>query len=105
MPITIKEVTDEYILFSDGSKITFDHDQDCCEYNYAQFEALDDIAKDSVFFPPLIFEKTDYGFRFGNGHRMFFVPCYSVQNGYYTNQIDIYYNLEKVLSLDAPEID
>lgn len=27
----IKEVNTNYILFDNGSRITFDHEQDCCE--------------------------------------------------------------------------
>lgn len=36
------------------------------------------------------------GFRFGDNRMMHFVPCYSDQNGYYSDEIDIYYNGEKV---------
>lgn len=33
---------------------------------------------------------------------MFFVPCYSVQNGFYTNEVDIYYTGRlRVLDIDA----
>lgn len=41
----------------------------------------------------LKFEEVDgYGFRFGNGgDEMFFIPCYNVQNGYYSSDVDIYY--------------
>ena len=40
----IKEVNTNYILFDNGSRITFDHEQDCCETNYADFEQLEDLA-------------------------------------------------------------
>lgn len=36
--------------------------------------------------------------------RMFFVPCYSEQNGYYSRDVDIYFNDEKVLGLRCVEI-
>ena len=43
-------------------------------------------------------ENNDFGFRFGSDHvNMFFVPCYSVQNGYYNSAVDIYYNHKLVL--------
>lgn len=50
-----------------------------------------------------IFEKVDdYGFRFGNEYGLlFFIPCYSDQNGYYSSDIDIYYNNIKVLNLEC----
>lgn len=34
----IKKVTEDFIEFDNGSKITFDHIQECCENNYADFE-------------------------------------------------------------------
>lgn len=88
----ITNITGEAIEFSDGSRITFDHEQDCCECNYADFEQLDDLARAYNFQLPLRFEAIQgSGFRFGDSRRMFFVPCYSEQNGYYTDEIDIYY--------------
>ena len=36
---------DNLIEFSDGTIITCDHDQDCCEYNYADCEQIDDLAR------------------------------------------------------------
>jgi len=91
--IKIVSINDKAIEFSDGSRITFDHDQDCCEWNWADFEQLDDLARTYKFQLPLCFEAVDgSGFRFGDNRRMFFVPCYSDQNGYYTDEIDIYYS-------------
>lgn len=45
----IKEVNTNYILFDNGSRITFDHEQDCCETNYADFEQLEDLALEYEF--------------------------------------------------------
>lgn len=89
--IRITKVDDEQILFSDGSRITFDHEQDCCEHNYADFQQLDDLARSYEFQRPLYFEPAEGGFRFGDSRRKFYVPCYSEQNGYYTTEVDIYY--------------
>lgn len=102
----IREVTIEYILFDNGSKITYDHCTDCCEYNYADFEQLDDLAMAHDYDPQSMkFEVVKYcGFRFGDNRRMFFVPCYSEQNGYYSSDIQIYYNGEQVLSFDAETV-
>ena len=91
----IKEVNTNYILFDNGSRITFDHEQDCCETNYADFEQLED----------LIFEVVpENGFRFGSkGTPMFFIPCYSDQNGYYSSDIDIFYDGRHVFNVDCEE--
>ena len=42
--VRIKQVTENRILFTNGDTITYDHIQDCCEHNYADFEQIDDIA-------------------------------------------------------------
>lgn len=100
----ISRITDNEILFDGGHTITFDHYQDCCEDNYADFEQIDDIARAASFTHPLQFEAVDgYGFRFGNENNMHFVPCYSDQNGYYSSDIQIYYDGKVVLSFDAEE--
>lgn len=84
------------IYFDNDSKIEFDYDLCCCENNYAEFEYLadDKICLNTDFDEPLAFEKVGgYGFRFGNKPlKMFYVPCYSEQNGEYDSEIDIYYN-------------
>lgn len=106
MTYKISEITDSYIAFTNGDKITFDHYQDCCEYNYADFEQVDDYARQYEFRAPLKFEAIDEaGFRFGDGYAMFFVPCYSEQNGYYSTGIDIYLNEERVLDFSCNERD
>ncbi len=102
----ILEVTDLRITFDNGSEITFDHVQDFCEYNYAAFKQIEERALEIEFDENLIFEETDgYGFRFGSKEtEMFFIPCYSEQNGYYSSDIDIFYNNKKVLNLECEEI-
>lgn len=101
----IKEVNGEHILFDNGSEITFDHDQDCCENNFADFEQIEEAAKEFDFAEQLIFEKVEgSGFRFGSVRTyMFFIPCYSEQNGYYSDDIDIYFNGKTVLNLECEE--
>ena len=102
----IKKITEDYILFDNGAKITYDHEQDCCEYNYAAFEQLEDTGiEQEEFTEPLIFESVRSGFRFGNKGKMYFVPCYSSQNGYYTTEVDIYYNGKCVCNTNGDWID
>lgn len=102
--LKIVEINEDAIIFNDGSHITFDHTQDCCEYNYADFNAIDSFAKSYTFTAPIKFEQVDgYGFRFGDDRMMFGVPCYSSQNGYYSTEISIYYNNECMLTFDAQE--
>lgn len=95
----IKKITNQYIVFNDNSVITFNHDQDCCEHNYANFPYIRQepgiFAHD--FNKNLIFENAEGGFRFGDPSFMVYVPCYSEQNGYYTMFIDVYFRGERVL--------
>ena len=104
MKIKFKSTDNEILEFDNGSTITFEHCQDCCEWNYADFDQIDDIALDYKFKEPLDFEKCNGGFRFGNKNKMVYVPCYSSQNGYYSNDIHILYNGKEVLYLDDLEI-
>ena len=102
----IKEIQDEQIIFDNGETIGFRHDADCCEWNYADFNQLDDIARNATFTSPLVFEKVEEsGFRFGNQpNRMFFVPCYSAQNGYYSSDLTILYNDKENIEFEYLEI-
>ena len=94
----ILNVTEDSIEFDNGKDISFDHYQECCEINYADFEQLDSLAREVDFSEPLVFESCTYGFRFGNPPiNMFFVPCYSIQNGYYSNELDIWYDGKEVI--------
>lgn len=95
----ITAFNDEKIVFSDGSYIVYDHCQDCCEWNYADFSIL------SVFyggeeFDKVSIEPTEYGFllhlhgvqpfaRFDETKKIY-IPCYSDQNGYYSWDLDVY---------------
>lgn len=101
----IKEINENEIVFDNGNTITFGHEQDCCERNYADFQQIDDIARGWKFDENLDFEAIENaGFRFGNlPNKMVFVPCYSDQNGYYSSDIQIYYNNIQKLYFNAEE--
>lgn len=95
----INWITEEEIHFTNKKRITYNHVQNCCEVNYADFEQVEEIAFEYEFTEPLTFEEVEgYGFRFGNPDKMVSVPCYSEQNGYYDNTVDIYYDDKQVLN-------
>ena len=101
-PMRVVDITEKYIQFSNGKKITYNHMPDCCEYNYADFLQIDDVGKETIYYESeLVFEVVEnYGFRFGNKNGiMTFVPCYSSQSGYYTCELDIYYDEKLVIHL------
>lgn len=96
---SINWITDIEIHFTNNKKITYDHIPDCCEANYADFKQVEEIALEYEFTEPLQFEIIEnYGFRFGNKGKMVGVPCYSEQNGYYDDTVDIYYDEKCVLA-------
>lgn len=100
----ISKVTEKAIVFDNGNEITYDHNPDCCEWNYADFSILipQTINYNYNFNENLIFKSVEgAGFKFGSEGHWIFIPCYSEQNGYYSSDIDIYYNDKKVLSFEA----
>ncbi len=82
----------DLLVFDNGNSMVSYHDPDCCEDNYADFDQLEDTALNHNF-DEKTFKITpcDWGFRFGDISRTFFVPCYSDQNGYYSYEIDVEY--------------
>ena len=100
----ISKVTEDCILFDNGNIIEYNHERQCCEDNYADFKQIEDTAYRYDFDENLLFERCEYGFRFGDKKRMFFIPCYSIQNGYYSYDIEIYYcnkNSEAITILET----
>ena len=97
--IKIVKVNSEGIYFDNGDVITCDHNPDCCEWNFADFESCKDFVGEELK-PDLKFVAAkEYGFRFGNRDgKMLSVPCYSCQNGYYSTNVEIYLNGQKVLN-------
>lgn len=91
----IKEITEEKITFDNGTTITYGHERDCCEYNYADFKQVrnEDIF-DDLFdhdFPEKLQVQPvkNFGFRFGSPLLWIPVPCYSEQNGCYSTHLSI----------------
>jgi hypothetical protein len=99
----IISINQYHIKFDDGTEITYDFVQDCCEINYANFTSLEALALTVEFEYPLIFELVEGGgFRFGSKNTpMFFIPCYSEQNGYYSSEVTIFCNGKAVLHADG----
>ena len=86
--VKIEKITDDAIYFSNKGKLMHSYTQDCCEYNYADFESLNDTTIFDEYFDKLVFEVIEgIGFRL-NGY---LVNCYSIQNGYYSSWVDISY--------------
>lgn len=88
----IVNYTHEKIEFDDGSYLCHEHDQVCCEDNYADFEQIEKSALNHDFDKETFrLISNEYGFRFGDKNRTFFIPCYSEQNGCYGTDVSIFY--------------
>lgn len=92
----ITKITDEKIIFDNGCFLTYDHNQDCCEHNYADFSQLEDtgIEEEEFEFNEKMFEFIDEeGFRLvAKSGNKYFIPCYSYQNGYYSSNVAIIFD-------------
>src|SRR5687767_5287864 len=79
-------IDEEKLTFDDGTMITYDHYQDCCEHVYADFKQLQDTSIWDEDFDELVIEGVpDSGLRV-NGY---FIPCYNNQNGYYSSGLEL----------------
>lgn len=74
------------------------HFQDCCEAVYADWKALLNTGIENEVFSALTIETVkDSGFNIliNDGRYTptlrYFVPCYNIQNGYYSSDLSIYF--------------
>jgi hypothetical protein len=103
----IIEITEEGIKFNNGIEVKHYHEQDCCEEVYADWKQLEDTNIMEREFDDVNIEKVK-----GSGFRIngYFVPCYNVQNGYYSSALELHivYNRsgdKKVINLNDCTID
>lgn len=96
----IEKITEDKIVFDNGTDISFHHDRSCCEKVYPDFIQLKLFASyqeidlfDYKFPEELLFEVVKRaGFRFGGGDRWIFIPCYNLQTGAYDNNLELTVN-------------
>lgn len=92
------------ILFDNGKKLTSEHDQDCCELVFADFENMQVMgvreknyvnADELDFFENIldsIVPIEDLGFYLVTKQGIcLLVSCYDVQNGYYSDRLTLRY--------------
>ena len=100
----IKEFKEGSIIFDNGYKLEYYHEQDCCESVYAEFEILKDynvslVTGKNIDIKEIDFEESltklvegvkEAGFNMVSkiGEK-FFVPCYNSQNGYYSGDLEL----------------
>lgn len=101
--IKLTKFDDEMVYFSDGSTISYSHDQECCECNYADFSVLENYKNlldkewDDFTVGPIdgtgimltLIGHNEFGIPITPG---ILIPCYSEQNGYYSANLDISVN-------------
>jgi hypothetical protein len=75
------------IELENGIKIMHYHEQDCCEYVYADWKSLEGCDLSPLLTNDLIEVEIVQGAGFRlNG---LFIPAYNSQNGFYSNSLDI----------------
>lgn len=86
----------DHIWFTDGSTISYNHHQDCCECNWANFFVLEVFYQDEEFDDFEIIPVNEYGFILSllklptpdpwyygyTSTKKILIPCYSEQNDY-----------------------
>lgn len=94
MKVKIVEIADAGILFDNGWFLYHDHTPDCCEYNYADWKQLEHTGIENEKFDlkddALVSVVDDHGIKIRaiSGYA-YFVPCYSDQSGYYSDEVEI----------------
>ena len=86
-------------VFENGEriKLSYDHNQDCCEHVYADFEQIKYYKKEIIGkeFKEMVIQGVDeIGFiicLYQDWEKAVkvFVPCYNEQNGYYGSNLDL----------------
>lgn len=100
----IKRIKENRIIFDNDYILRYEHEQDCCENVYADFEVLKNYNVSTVTGKNINIKDIDFNEELkefiesvkGLGFNMiskigekFFVPCYNIQNGYYNNQLEL----------------
>ena len=100
----IKEFKEGSIIFDNGYKLEYYHEQDCCENVYAEFEMLKDynvslVTGKNIDIKEIDFEESltkliegvkEAGFNMiSKIGEKFFIPCYNSQNGYYSGDLEL----------------
>jgi hypothetical protein len=115
----LKTVQEEYIIFDNGTTVTTEHFQECCESHYADFSVLyhynvdtktgKTIQMNQVEFPEDLINSIvlvkDMGFNLiAKNGSVFFIPCYADNNGYYNSDLTLVIcNNEKTQTLDIQD--
>ena len=91
----LTEISDEGINFED-THISHEHIQDCCEEVYADWNSLKDqsiMTLEKIIQVDFVMVKNSGIvldlFNQDYQKHSFFVPCYNIQNGYYSNDLKL----------------
>lgn len=94
----VKHDTEDMTITYDGKQISFSsyHRKDCCENVYADFSRIKYFKDDLVgkqLSGILLRGIEGMGmllyFNHGYGDTKIFIPCYNIQNGYYSDKLEL----------------
>lgn len=91
VPVTVINISADGIVFSNGLELSDYHMADCCEHVYADWKALETTGFPQEKFKKLVIKGIKDS---GIGLNEYFVPCYNIQNGFYSHDLELSINEE-----------
>ena len=106
----IKKIEEEVVTFDDDSKLFSDHDQDCCESHYLDFEILKNYNISNKTGKTIDIYQQEFDFSngvpfkrvegmgillFDKEGNSYLINGYGYNNGYYGTNIDLVYHKGK----------
>jgi hypothetical protein len=93
----ITSLAEDRIQFDNGSRIEFEHWQDCCEQVYADCENIQSLSTENFPYkevefnePPEFFMEEGVGVVLVAKTGMkYLISCYNKQNGYYSSKLSM----------------
>ena len=92
--VKVIEIHEDGVIFSDGTKLTSDHERDCCENHYLDFDNIEIDDFDGLLFDlsnERFFNRIkNYGIELvpNRGHSVR-IPGYGYNNGYYSSELTL----------------
>lgn len=110
----ITGLSEDHILFNNGSSLIFEHYQNCCERVYADCENIQSLSTENFPYNDVEFDEPPK-FDMVNGVGVilvaktgmrYLISCYNKQNGYYSSNLSMsYFNSEGKKTLLIKDVE
>ena len=93
----IESIQNDEIKFDNGSRLVFEHYQDCCEKVYADCKNIQSLSSENFRYNKVEFdEPPQFAMVEGVGVELiartgmrYLISCYNIQNGYYSSNLSM----------------